>query len=331
MSNQGYMVSLVLFALLVVIICPFIGMTDIPVDTVLHPDGSSTEATIFWKIRVPRIITAFIAGAVLALSGMAFQAMFRNPLATPFTLGVSSGASLGAVIFMRLGFSFTLGIVSGVSIGAFIGALMSILLVYGLVRFKGGFTTSRLLLAGIAISFFFSSLIMFVHYTSNIHDTFRLMRWLMGNLAMVGYDAVIQLVPFGAAGIILLVYMMNQLNLMATGEDLAMSRGVDVNRTRHILFFAVSMMVGTVVAMCGPIGFVGLMAPHICRLMVGNNHRYLLPATFLFGGAFLVLCDTIARTVVPPAEIPVGVITALLGGPFFIWLLLRKSNRDTVF
>jgi cobalamin transport system permease protein len=315
-----------LLSIVVLLTMPLIGQTGLSWYAVFHPTAQSPESTVFWQIRVPRVLTAFLAGTALALSGMAFQAMFRNPLATPFTLGVSSGASLGAVVAMRLGFTATVLSFSIVSVAAFMGAVLAILLVYGLVRIKGHFSIPRLLLAGIAISFFFSSLIMFVHYTSDFHNTFRLMRWLMGGLAMSDYSTVLNLLPFTIVGLILLVYLMHELNLLATGEELALSRGVNVDRTRHIIFFAVSLMVGSIVAMCGPIGFVGMMVPHMCRLMVGSNHRYLLPATLLFGGVFLTVCDTVARLAAAPAEIPVGVVTALLGGPFFMWLLLGKSG-----
>ncbi len=305
---------------------PLLGMKSL-VREALTGTLTAIDSEILWKIRIPRTITAFLTGAILAASGMAFQALFRNPLATPFTLGVSGGASLGAVLFIRLGFTFSILGISGISLAAFLGAVFSIFLVYSLVRIKGVLTTSHLLLAGVAVSFFFSSLIMFVHYTSNIHDTFRLVRWLMGSLSTAGFDSILNIGPFAVLGSITLFLLLHELNLLSTGEDLAMSRGVDVRRVRFLLFFVVSLMIGAVVSVCGPIGFIGLMVPHICRLMVGSDHRLLLPASLLFGGGFLTLCDTLARTVAAPAEIPVGVITALLGGPFFIWLLLGKSGH----
>ncbi|MBN1355228.1 iron ABC transporter permease [bacterium] len=326
MKTATIMTVLILFALAALLTAPFLGITDVSRDVIFHPRSQSPGTMVFWQIRVPRVLTAFLAGIALAVSGMAFQAMFRNPLATPFTLGVSSGASLGAVIAMRAGLAASIWNFSATSGAAFLGALMAIGLVYGLVRLKGQFSTPRLLLAGIAISFFFSSLIMFVHYTSDFHNTFRLMRWLMGGLSMSGYDTVINLLPFCVAGLLIVLYLTHELNLLATGDELALSRGVNVGITRHVLFFAVSLLVGSVVALCGPIGFVGMMVPHMCRLIVGSNHRRLFPATLLFGGTFLTVCDTLARMIAPPAEIPVGVITALLGGPFFLWLLLGRSE-----
>jgi iron complex transport system permease protein len=286
------------------------------------------ESVVFWRIRVPRTLTAFLAGSGLALSGMAFQSLFRNPLATPFTLGVSGGAAFGAALYMRMGVSFTLLGVSGGAWSAFTGALLVIMLVYALTRIRGGFTTSTLLLAGVALSFFLSSMILSLQYSASLHDSFRLVRWLMGGLGMVGYDAVLNVLPVTATGALVLLALRNELNLLNIGEDLAMSRGMEVNRVKQEIFFAVSLMVGGIVAVCGPIGFVGMMAPHICRLLVGSDHRHLYWAALFFGGAFLTLCDVVARVAFAPAEIPVGVITALLGGPFFLFLLLRRGKHD---
>ncbi|MBI4560266.1 MAG: iron ABC transporter permease [Candidatus Hydrogenedentes bacterium] len=311
-----------------VLSAPFVGSQRVSVDAVLHPGADDWASAIFWKMRVPRAVTGFLAGASLAVSGLAFQALFRNPLATPFTLGISSGASFGAVLCLHLGWTFSLAGVPSTVAAAFLGAVFCVTLVYGLMRATGSFSTSRLLLAGVAVSFFFSSLIMFVHYTSDVLDSFRILRWLMGGLAMTDYRAACNLAPFTVGGAIALGFLGHELNLLATGEELALSRGVNVERTRYTLFFTTALMEGSVVAVCGPIGFVGMMVPHMCRLALGTDHRYLLPASFLAGGAFLVLSDTIARTVALPAEIPVGVITALLGGPFFVWLLFGKSAEE---
>lgn len=305
---------------LVFLAAPFFGMRFISPEVLFRDAG--LDSTLFWDIRVPRVCAAFLAGSALALSGMTFQAMFRNPLATPFTLGTSSGASLGAALYVQLGLSVSLLGIPGITLFAFLGAVLAILLVYGLTLARRGFTTASMLLAGVAISFFFSSLILFLQYISDFTHAYRIMRWLMGGLEVLGFETVLNLLPFVIAGSAILLYLTHELNLMMTGEEMAASRGVDVKRVRTFLFFATSLMVGSVVALFGPIGFVGMMVPHICRLLIGANHCYLAPASFFFGGTFLVLCDTLARTVIAPAEIPVGVITALLGGPFFVWLLV---------
>jgi len=284
---------------------------------------------VLWKIRLPRVAMAFLAGSALATSGMAFQAMFRNPLATPFTLGVSSGASLGAAIGIHLSLAFHLLGIPAITWCAFAGAVVAIGLVYGLTRTRHGFSTATMLLAGVAVSFFFSSLILFLQYLSDFTRTFRMLRWVMGGLEqIVGFDEVFNVFPFVVAGTLVLFYLTHELNLITTGEELATARGVEVNRMKLLVFFAASLMVGAVVAVCGPIGFVGLMVPHICRLLVGADHRWLTPATLLFGGVFLTLCDTLARTVIAPTELPVGIITSLLGGPFFLWLLLGRSPEE---
>jgi iron complex transport system permease protein len=182
-----------------------------------------------------------------------------------------------------------------------------------------------MLLAGVAVSLFFSSVILFLQYLSDFTQSFRILHWLMGGLEAVGYESVLNMLPFVLAGSAALFLLTRELDLLMVGDDMAISRGVDAKRVKRIVFFVTSLMVGGVVAACGPIGFVGMMAPHICRLLIGCHHRYLMPATLLFGGSFLVICDTVARTLIAPAEIPVGVITSLLGGPFFVWLLLTNS------
>ncbi len=320
------LVVILVFAVVVIVGAPMIGMKSLSLHSMLHPAERSRDADIFWKIRVPRVFVAFLAGAALAISGMAFQAIFRNPLATPFTLGVASGASLGAAVYVRLGLAISVFGISGVSAFAFGGAILSILLVYGLTRIKSGFSIGTMLLAGVALNFFFSSAILFTQYMSDYTDTNRILRWTMGGLEIMGYEAVLNMAPFVISGAAIILFLTHELNLLMTGEELAISRGANVGKIKNVLFFATSLMVGGVVAMCGPIGFVGMMVPHICRLLIGADHRYLTPATLLFGGAFLTLCDMLARTLIAPAEMPVGIITALLGGPFFLWLLLGRSS-----
>jgi len=257
---------------------------------------------------------------------MTFQAMFRNPLVEPFTLGVSSGAAAGAAIAIRLGWAFTILGIPSVSLWAFGGALASLLLVYAVSAAGRGSSTSILLLAGLAMSFFLSSLILFTQYLSDFSGSFRILRWLMGGVETVGYQAVLDVLPFVVSGSAVIFLYARELNMLAAGEDLATSRGVAVAPVRALLFTASTLMVGGVVAFCGPIGFVGMIAPHMARLLIGTEHRYLAPATALFGGLFLLACDTVARLVIAPAELPVGILTALLGGPFFVWLLLRHPS-----
>ena len=187
---------------------------------------------------------------------------------------------------------------------------------------QGRTSVATMLLAGIAVNLFFSSLILLIQYMSDFTRSFRILRWLMGGLEVMGYESILNLAPLVLTSVLVLFALTHELNLMAVGEELAISRGVDVQWVKRALFLATSVCVGGVVAVCGPVGFVGMMVPHICRLLVGGNHRRLLPTCCLFGGVFLTACDTAARTLIAPAEIPVGVITSVLGGPFFVWLLV---------
>jgi len=333
MNRAGVLTLLALGAFVVLCVAPFVGLERVGPES-LFSSGDAGKLKILWEIRLPRVAMAFLAGAALAVAGMAFQAMFRNPLATPFTLGVASGASLGAAVYIHLGvfgLSFSVLGIPGASWFALAGAMGTIGLVYGLTRTRHGFSTATLLLAGVAVSFFFSSLILFLQYISDPTRTFRILRWVMGALdRVVGFEDVLGVFPFVVTGCLIVLYLTHELNLVTTGDELAAARGVEVNRTKVVVFFAASLMVGAVVALCRALGFLGLMAPHICRLLTGADHRYLTPATLLFGGAFLVVCDTLARTLMAPTELPVGIITALLGGPFFLWLLLRRSTETVV-
>lgn len=315
------LIALFTLSIAVIIGVPFIGMTAISIKGIF---SKTTGAFIFWNIRLPRVLIAFLAGSALAASGAAFQAMFRNPLATPFTLGVAQGAALGASLYLWLGLRFDAFGFSGISFFGFIGAVAAILIVYGLTRLKKGFAIYTILLAGVVVSFFFSSLILFIQYASDFTRSLYIMRWLMGGLETVGYRSVLDMAPLVLAGNVIIILFTNELNLLVIGEDIAVSRGVDLRRTKIILFLSVSLMVGGVVSVCGPIGFVGLIVPHICRLVIGHDYRQLVPAVILLGGIFLTVCDMLSRTLIAPAEMPVGIITSLLGAPFFIWLLFRK-------
>jgi iron complex transport system permease protein len=321
-------------AVLAVLWAPFWGMEYVPFRALWGDVSDYTMVEILWKLRIPRVLMAFLAGVALSISGMVFQAMFRNPLATPFTLGVSSGASLGAAIAIQCGWTFTvLKEVSSTSLCAFLGAVLSIVLVYALTaRSRQGSSSATMLLAGVAVSYFFGSVILLLQYASDPSRSFRILRWVMGGLEhIVSFREVFGVLPFVVSGCLIVWYLTHDLNLLTTGEDFAFSRGVNVAGVKLLLFLAVSLMVGAVVAVCGPIGFVGLVAPHVCRLLVGPDHRWLFPMSLCFGGAFLVICDTAARMLMPPAELPVGILTALLGGPFFLWLLLaRKTDLGTI-
>ena len=326
MKRKAAFIFIIIFALLVVLTAPFAGSTKIPFSVLKDFDLTVTTTKIFYQIRLPRVLTAFLAGAALACCGVALQAMFRNPMAEPFTLGICGGAAFGAAIYVI--FAVSIPIFYGSILFSFAGSLVAVLLVYGLTKIKKGFSVGTMLLAGIAVNFFFSSLILLLQYISDFTQSFRIIHWLMGSVDVTGYSTPLTMFFFTAAGVVIIAAQSSTLNLMSISDEISIARGVNVKSIRKIIFFATSIMVAGVVAFCGPIGFVGLMAPHICRLLVGPDHKILTPASVLFGGAFLALCDTIARTLIAPAEIPVGVITALLGGPFFVWLLLKDTGKS---
>ena len=308
---------------------PFWGLSFISPAVIFeagHPD-----AEVFWRLRLPRLVAAFFCGAGLSMAGMVFQALFRNPLATPFTLGVSSGAALGASIYFWLGAGLSFLGSSGSLGAALLGGLLSMALVYLITRAKGGFSTPVMLLAGVIINFFFSSLVMFIQYLSDSHDSMRIMRWLMGSLSGLETARLADLSFVVLAGAAVIWRLAPEIDLLTAGEDLAASRGVRVGRTKLQIFIAASIMVGMVVSLAGPIGFVGLMVPQVCRLWLGWSHRRLLPAVFFLGGTFLCLCDLAARLALAPAEIPIGIVTALLGGPFFLWTLFRTNKTGDLF
>ena len=288
--------------------------------------GDATASTIVWRLRLPRLLLGLAAGGALAVSGVAFQTLFRNPLAEPYTLGLASGAALGAVLAQHLGLASGLAGFSAVSVASFVGAGAAGLLILGLARGRAGVETGTLLLAGIAVSLSCSALILFLQYLADFTRSFRMVRWMMGGLAVVGYREVLWVAPWVVAGTLVLFLLRRDLDQLLTGDELAASRGVDLGRLRFVVLAVVAGMVGALVAITGPIGFVGLVVPHILRRWVGPTHLVLLPASFLGGGVFLTLCDLAARRVLPPAELPVGVLTALLGGPFFLWLLLTRRR-----
>ncbi|MDR2339860.1 MAG: iron ABC transporter permease [Deltaproteobacteria bacterium] len=322
---------LIVLGLVIFVVSPFFGLETISPASLLKGLDPG-DADVFWKMRVPRAVAAFLAGAGLSLSGMVFQALFRNPLATPFTLGVSSGASFGASMYFFLGGS-ALASLGGVGplFASLFGAGLSVAMVWLITSAKGGFSTVIMLLAGVVINFFFSSLVLFVQYLSDSNDSLRIMHWLMGSLSGLDTPRLADLAFVVLAGFVAIRLIAQEIDLLTAGEELAASRGVKVNRVKLIIFITASVVVGSVVSLAGPIGFVGLMVPHACRLILGWSHRILIPAVFFVGGAFLVLCDLVSRIILAPAEIPIGIITSMLGGPFFLWTLFKSQKTGDLF
>ncbi len=318
---------LLMISAVVACAAPFVGAHAIsPAD--IFGSADSAAAQILWELRIPRVMLGWLIGATLAVCGLIFQALFRNPLASPDMLGVSMGAAFGAVLYIRLGLVVSLfGLIHGISLAAFGGAFLAIMALYlaGSLR-RGGLSLASLLLAGVALNFLFGSLNMIIQYSGGYTDTFRMMRWTMGGLQTVGFASSWASLP-GLVIILLIGWLTGpQLDLFVCGEEMAASRGVSVKGLRKLLFLSVSFVVGISVALSGPIGFVGLMCPHICRRIAGSAHRELTVSCALFGGAFLVVCDTAARLLWAPAEVPVGIITSCLGSIFFLWLLIKGER-----
>ena len=317
------------FAAAVMVWAPTVGSTDISLSKAFDrsiPWDQNVDAQIFFVARLPRVLSGAIVGASLASAGVVLQAMLRNPLATPFTLGVSAGAALGAMIAIAIGLDLGATGVSSVPIASFAGSLVAIAIVYFLASSqKRGLSTNVLLLAGVTLNSFFSALILFVQYMADFTQSFRAVRWLMGDLDVGSYSPILAATPFIVAAFAVFAILPRTLNLLTMGEDVAAARGVEVIRAQRWAFLSASLATGAAVSLGGPIGFIGIVVPHLVRLMVGSDHRIVLPAATLFGAAFTVLCDLTARTIMAPMELPVGIITALIGGPFFLWLLVKKS------
>jgi iron complex transport system permease protein len=318
-----------ILALVATFAAPMIGTTALRIDRVFDrsiPFRDNIDAQIFFIARLPRALAAGLVGGTLAAAGVVFQALLRNPLATPFTLGVSAGAALGAMIALTFGLELAFWGIGAVPLAAFLGSAIAVGIVYGLSRIRQqGISTDVLLLAGVTLNAFFSALILFVQYLADFTQTARAVRWLMGDLDVAGYGSIVAALPFTIVALLVFAWLPRSLNLLSLGAEAASTRGIDVTRTQRAAFFSASLATGAAVSLGGPIGFIGIIVPHLVRLLVGADHRIVLPVSVLFGAAFLVACDVVARTIMAPMEMPVGIITAVIGGPFFLWLLIRRA------
>ena len=277
-------------------------------------------------VRLPRVLGALLVGGALAVAGCALQALFRNPLAEPFTLGISSGASLAAVLAIRFGIEGTFG-GAGIAVSSLVGSIAALVLVERLGRVGSHLPPASLVFAGITVSMFCSSISVLVQYTSNFTDVSHMLAWTVGGLTIVRLGDIQWAVVPIAIGIVVLVSYGRELNALAAGPEVAASLGVAVARTELITFILSAVLVGVTIALAGPIGFVGLIVPHALRGVLGADHRLLLPASMFGGAILLVLCDTLARTLIAPAELPTGAITPVLGAPFFMVILVRRKRQ----
>ena len=292
----------------------------------LTTEWSSRDSSIILDIRLPRTISGVLVGAALSLAGAVLQALLRNPLADPFVLGISSGAAVGAVLAILVGLGSTFLGSYAVPGAAFGGALLTLLLVYSIARIGGRVPTQTLLLSGVIVSSFFSAIIMFLISATSNEKIYNVTFWLMGSLEYLASQSLGVMFLYLLVGGGVLFALARDLNLLALGEETASELGVEVERVKKIAFVFASLITGAVVSVSGLIGFVGLVVPHLVRMIWGPDHRFLLSASALMGGILLVVADTVARTIVAPSEVPVGVVTAMGGAPFFVYLLRKKGH-----
>lgn len=309
-------------------VAPLVGSTPIDVRRIFDrsvPFADNVHAQIFFVARLPRVLAAALVGCALALSGVVFQALLRNPLASPDTLGVSAGASLGAMIAIAFNADVRLAGIPAVPVASFAGSLGALTIVYALASARRrGSSTTVLLLAGVAITALLLAIVRFVQFVADSSQTLQSTRWLMGSLDVGSYPPLVAALVPTAAAMVAMATLPRVLDLVSVGTESAAARGVNVERSERVALISASLATGAAVSLAGPVAFVGIVVPHLVRLVVGAHHRLVLPAAGLFGAAFLVLCDLLARTLMAPVELPVGVVTAVIGGPFFLWLLFRR-------
>ena len=309
----------ILLSFIIIVTAPFIGQIDISFINLLN--SSKMDYQVFWDIRVPRVILAFFVGAILALSGLVFQTIFRNPMSTPFTLGVASGATLFTAIGIVLGF------LSFISLFAFIGAMVTIVLLFIISSKLESVETSSLLLVGIALSFFYSACLMVLFFISDLQESYEIVRFTMGSLDIVGFNDIYIIATAAIFLLFLILKFRYELKLLLTSHQFAKLKGIDVKKVNYTLLLGVSVAVGVAVSITGPIGFVGLIVPHILKIFLKSSADKLIVPIFFFGGVFLVFCDMLARNLGTVSDIPIGVVTSFLGAPFFIYLIITRKKR----
>lgn len=323
-------ISALVLLILVMLMCSLTGTEHISLKSVFTGTSQqgmvNTDYEIFVHVRLPRIILAAIVGAALACSGVVFQALLRNPLADPYILGISSGAGLGVIIAVISGVGWTLWGRSPIAIFAFVGAMGTVWLVWLIGRLTGKSHVTGLLLAGVVVNAFFSAVIMFLTSIAKSQQIHSTIFWLMGNMAEENFSVLWLSAGYVMAGIIALFYISPQLNALSFGIEDAKSMGINTAGTQTIAFAIAAAITAVAVSLSGLIGFVGLIVPHGVRLVFGPDHRQLLPLSGITGAIFLVAADTLARVIVAPAQLPVGVITAIVGGPFFLILLIKYTK-----
>ncbi|WP_155593597.1 FecCD family ABC transporter permease [Lysinibacillus cavernae] len=307
-----------------------IGSVHIPLEVIWNQAVDETAANIFWKIRLPRVLLAGLVGASLAIAGAAFQGLLKNPLADPYTLGVSSGASVGAV--MTIFFSISIPVVGLYALPTFsmIGAMITMIIVMSFARIVDrSLRMETLILTGVIFSSFLGSLISLMIALSG-EELRQVIGWLLGSVSMRGWPYVQMIIPFVVVGTLMLWTQRRELNVLLYGEERAKHLGVNVKRSKYLILAGGSMLTGAAVAVSGTIGFVGLVVPHMTRMIWGSDHRHLLPLSFLNGATLLIICDLVARTIILPRELPIGVITAFIGAPVFSYIFYKQRRSKGV-
>lgn len=318
--------------LLSMVVAAAIGVIPIPVKVVIQSIGqkfgffsdlqiADYYQVTLWQLRIPRIVMSVLAGAALAICGGVFQSIFRNPVCDPYILGISSGASIGAAVAFILGWD---AVVFGITLPALVTAMLTLFVILGIARVKGKHNTNTLLLIGIALNFLISALITLL-IVMNQKEMHKIYFWTMGSLTHVSWLEIAWLIPVMAICVSILFYYSKAMNIMQVGTETAQTLGIDTQKTTYVVLITSSILISVVVSFCGSIGFIGLIMPHVARLLFGSNNRRLFTYSLFFGAFFLLVADTLARTIAAPAELPVGSITALAGAPYFIYLVLRKK------
>lgn len=322
----------------VILVCTFFGAADITIkDTVIvlinkmtgllstEADSLGAKNTIIWELRFPRSLLAFLVGGALALCGGVYQAIFKNPMADPFILGISSGAAFGATIGIILSIPASFMGLNTISLFAFAGALLAIFFVYNIAKVGKQANITSLLLCGIAVNQLLTAIISFAMLLS-ANEMKKIYFWTLGSFSAKGWNHVLNVVPYILIGLIIIYLFAKELDIIVLGDETAVRFGVDVEKNKRILFVVTSLVMASCVSVSGIIGFVGLVSPHIVRLIWGPSHKRLLPLSFLLGGIVLCICDTISRSIMA-SEIPVGIVTAIIGAPFFIYLLRARNTE----
>ncbi len=327
--NIKILIALIILVL-VTIICLLTGTIEVNLSILwssINECTVSEELIILLKYRLPRVVLAGITGGGLALGGLVFQSLFRNPLATPFTIGLSSASSFGAVLAIKLGIAFTSSAFMVIPLFSFTIAVLTVMLLFVISKGFKVFLVNRLLLSGVAFSFLFSGLILYLLYSSGSNEYYQMLKWIIGGLDVIGYDLLLVLFPvFWFCTGIIYIYSC-ELNLISIDIEFAQSKGVSVKKVQRFLFFITVLLTASIISVTGPIGFIGIVIPHIARLIGGNNYRTLIPLSIITGATILIFCDTLARTILAPSQLPVGIITSILGSPFFLWLLVRDKRE----